>query len=308
MNIRRLRHFLVLAEEKNFHRAATRLYLSQPALSQSLKALEEELGVQLVERRPFRLTPAGEVLWAEGQRLLEAAEALKERVRRAGQGVLRFGVPENLLPDLMPLLDALRRGLGQALEIRELHTPDQVRALKAGVLDYGLAGLRVDDPGIAREPLFTIPMVVALPEDHPLAREEAVSLAALKEEGFLLFSRERLPPLHEAYMAVFRQAGFAPRVVREVERFAEAVSLVAAGLGVHLTLAPYRIYPHPGVVLRPLAEGMGLEVALIYRKDPPPPRLAEVLKGLRAYAESPWPSPSDQASSISPISSSTGTP
>ena len=146
MDPRRLKAFLVLAEEKSFHKAAERLYLSQPALTQRIQALERELGVRLLERRPFRLTPAGDLLRREGARLLKELEALKEAVRRAGQEALRFGVPENLLPDLMPLLDHLRRGLGQAVEVLEMHTPEQVRALKEGRLDYGLAGLKVEDP------------------------------------------------------------------------------------------------------------------------------------------------------------------
>ncbi|SDF06373.1 DNA-binding transcriptional regulator, LysR family [Thermus arciformis] len=276
MNLRRLRLFLLLAEEKNFHRAAERAYLSQPALSQQIRALEEELGVKLLERKPFRLTPAGEALKEEGKRLLEEVEALKERVRRAGWRELRFGVPENLLPDLMPLLDHLRRGLGQAVEVLEMHTPEQVRALKEGRLDYGLAGLKVADPRIGEEPLFKVPIVALLPEGHPLAKEERVALWDLREEPFLLIPRETLPPLHEAFMEVFRKAGFAPKVVREVARFPQAVSLVAAGVGVYLTLAPYRVFPHPGTVLRPLKEEAALQVSLIYRKDPAPPRLAEV--------------------------------
>ncbi|ALJ92012.1 LysR family transcriptional regulator [Thermus aquaticus] len=284
MDLRRLRLFLLLAEEKNFHRAAERAYLSQPALSQQIQALERELGVRLLERRPFRLTPAGEALAREGKALLREVEALKERVRRAGREGLRFGVPENLLPDLMPLLDHLRRGLGEAVEVLEMHTPEQVKALKEARLDYGLAGLKVADPAIEEEPLFKVPIVVLLPEDHPLAGQERVPLAELREAPFLLLSRETLPPLHEAFLEVFRRAGFAPRVVREVSRFSQAVSLVAAGVGVHLTLAPYRVFPHPGTVLRPLEEEASLQVALIYRKDPPPPRLGEVRALLRAWA------------------------
>ncbi|TBH17574.1 LysR family transcriptional regulator [Thermus thermamylovorans] len=283
MDLRRLRAFLVLAEEGNFHRAAERLFLSQPALSQRIRALEQELGVELLRRRPFRLTPAGEALLREAREVLLAWDRAKEAVRRAALRGLRFGVPENLLPDLMPLLDHLRRGLGEAVEVLEMHTPEQVQALKEGRLDYGLAGLKVGDPAIAREPLLEVPIVVVLPEGHPLAARERVPLGALKEESFLLLPRETLPPLHEAFMEVFRRAGFTPRVVREVARFPQAVSLVAAGLGVHLTLAPYRVFPHPGAVLRPL-EGAALQVALIYRKNPPPPRLEEVRELLRALA------------------------
>ncbi|RTH01504.1 LysR family transcriptional regulator [Thermus scotoductus] len=282
MDLRRLRLFLLLAEEKNFHRAAEKAYLSQPTLSQQIQALEQELGVRLLERRPFRLTPAGEVLKQEGKRLLEEAEALKERVRRAGRQELRFGVPENLLPDLMPLLDHLRRGLGQPVEILEMHTPEQVKALREGKLDYGLAGLRVEDPAIGQEPLLQVPIVVALPEGHPLAHRERVPLKALKEAPFLLLPKETLPPLYEAFMEVFRRAGFTPRVAREVARFSQAVSLVAAGVGVYLTLAPYRVFPHPGVVLKPLEEEAALQVSLIYRLTPPPPRLSEVQELLKA--------------------------
>ncbi len=282
MDLRRLRLFLLLAEEKNFHRAAEKAYLSQPALSQQIKALEQELGVKLLERRPFRLTPAGEVLVQEGRQLLQEVEALKARVRRAHREELRFGVPENLLPDLMPLLDHLRRGLGQPVEILEMHTPEQVKALREGQLDYGLAGLRVEDPLIGQEPLLQVPIVVALPEEHPLASRERVPLKALKEEPFLLLPKETLPPLYEAFMEVFRRAGFTPRVVREVARFSQAVSLVAAGVGVYLTLAPYRVFPHPGVVLKPLEEEAALQVSLIYRTTPPPPRLGEVRELLKA--------------------------
>ncbi len=290
MDLRRLRLFLLLAEEGNFHRAAEKAYLSQPALSQHIQALEKALGVKLLERRPFRLTPAGEVLQREGKRLLAEVEALKERVRQAGRGQpgkgylgeLRFGVPENLLPDLMPLLDHLRRGLGQPVEILEMHTPEQVKALKEGQLDYGLAGLRVEDPAIGQEPLLPVPIVVALPEGHPLASRKRVPLKALREEPFLLLPKEVLPPLHEAFMAVFQQAGFTPKVVREVARFSQAVSLVAAGVGVYLTLAPYRVFPHPGVVLKPLEEEPALQVSLIYRTHPAPPRLSEVRALLKA--------------------------
>ncbi|WP_022797759.1 LysR family transcriptional regulator [Thermus islandicus] len=283
MDLRRLRLFLLLVEERNFHKAAERAYLSQPALSQQIRALERELGVKLLERRPFRLTPAGEALKEGGRRLLEEAEALKERVRRAWREGLRFGVPENLLPDLMPLLDHLRRGLGQAVEILEMHTPEQVKALKEDRLDYGLAGLKVVDPGIGEEPLFKVPIVVLLPEDHPLAGEERVPLRALRDEPFILLPRETLPPLREAFLEVFRRAGFVPRVVREVARFPQAVSLVAAGVGIHLTLAPYRVFPHPGTVLKPLEEEAALQVSLIYRKEPPPPRLSEVRGLLRSW-------------------------
>ncbi|WP_105317769.1 LysR family transcriptional regulator [Thermus tenuipuniceus] len=290
MNLRRLRLFLLLAEERNFHRAAEKAYLSQPALSQQIQALEQELGVKLLERRPFRLTPAGEVLVREGRQLLQEVEALKARVRCANRGQpgkgyleeLRFGVPENLLPDLMPLLDHLRRGLGQPVEILEMHTPEQVKALKEGQLDYGLAGLRVEDPAIGQEPLLRVPIVVALPEEHPLASRERVPLKALEGEPFLLLPKEILPPLYEAFMEVFRRAGFTPRVAREVARFSQAVSLVAAGVGVYLTLAPYRVFPHPGVVLKPLEEEAALQVSLIYRLTPPPPRLLEVRELLKA--------------------------
>ncbi|ETN87826.1 LysR family transcriptional regulator [Thermus sp. NMX2.A1] len=282
MDLRRLRLFLLLAEEKNFHRAAEKAYLSQPTLSQQIQALEQELGVRLLERRPFRLTPAGEVLVREGRQLLQEVEALRARVRRANREELRFGVPENLLPDLMPLLDHLRRGLGQPVEILEMHTPEQVKALKEGQLDYGLAGLQVEDPIIGQEPLLRVPIVVALPEGHPLASRERVPLKALKEEPFLLLPKETLPPLYEAFMEVFRRAGFTPRVAREVARFSQAVSLVAAGVGVYLTLAPYRVFPHPGVVLKPLEEEAALQVSLIYRLTPPPPRLLEVRELLKA--------------------------
>jgi DNA-binding transcriptional LysR family regulator len=96
------------------------------------------------------------------------------------------------------------------VEVLEMHTPEQVKALKEARLDYGLAGLKVADPAIEEEPLFKVPIVVLLPEDHPLAGQERVPLAELREAPFLLLSRETLPSLHEAFLEVFRRAGFAP--------------------------------------------------------------------------------------------------
>lgn len=288
LDLRKLRAFIALAETGSFRRAAQKVFLTQPALSQAIRALEKELKVELVRRRPFGLTPAGEVLLEEGRALLRQAQLLEERVRKAGQQGVRVGVPENLLLDLLPLLDALRKALKTPVEVLEMHTPEQVLALKEGRLDYGLAGLKVEDEGIAVEPLLEVPFYVALPEDHPLAQEEAVELARLREEPFILMPKEALPPLYEAFMEVFKEAGFQPRVVREAVRFPQGISLVAAGIGVYPFLAPYRYLPHPGAVLKPLWVGgrpPGLRVALIYRKDPVPPHLEAVRESLRTFLE-----------------------
>lgn len=286
LDLRKLRAFIALAETGSFRKAAKKVFLTQPALSQAIRALERELKVELVHRRPFRLTPAGEVLLEEGRALLRQAQLLEERVRKAGQGGVRVGVPENLLLDLFPLLDALRKALEAPVEVLEMHTPEQVQALLEGRLDYGLAGLRVEEEGIAVEPLLKVPFYIALPEGHPLAGEKAVELALLKEAPFILMPKEALPPLYEAFMEVFKEAGFRPKVVREAVRFPQGISLVAAGIGVYPFLAPYRYLPHPGAVLKPLlVEGKppGLQVALIYRANPVPPHLEAVRMSLKAF-------------------------
>lgn len=286
LDLRKLRTFIALAETGSFRKAAKKVFLTQPALSQAIRALERELKVELAHRRPFRLTPAGEVLLEEGRALLRQAQLLEERVRKAGQGGVRVGVPENLLLDLFPLLDALRKALEAPVEVLEMHTPEQVQALLEGRLDYGLAGLRVEEEGIAVEPLLKVPFYIALPEGHPLAGEKAVELALLKEAPFILMPKEALPPLYEAFMEVFKEAGFRPKVVREAVRFPQGISLVAAGIGVYPFLAPYRYLPHPGAVLKPLLVGgkpPGLQVALIYRANPVPPHLEAVRMSLKAF-------------------------
>lgn len=286
LDLRKLRAFITLAETGSFRKAAKKVFLTQPALSQAIRALERELKVELAHRRPFRLTPAGEVLLEEGRALLRQAQLLEERVRKAGQGGVRVGVPENLLLDLFPLLDALRKALEAPVEVLEMHTPEQVQALLEGRLDYGLAGLRVEEEGIAVEPLLKVPFYIALPEGHPLAGEKAVELALLKEAPFILMPKEALPPLYEAFMEVFKEAGFRPKVVREAVRFPQGISLVAAGIGVYPFLAPYRYLPHPGAVLKPLLVGgkpPGLQVALIYRANPVPPHLEAVRMSLKAF-------------------------
>lgn len=286
LDLRKLRAFIALAETGSFRKAAQRVFLTQPALSQAIRTLEKELKVELVRRRPFGLTPAGEVLFEEGRALLKQAQLLVERVQKAAQKGVRVGVPENLLLDLFPLLDALRKALGTPVEILEMHTPEQVQALLEGRLDYGLAGLKVENASIAVEPLLKVPFYIALPEGHPLAQEEAVELVHLEGEPFILMPREALPPLYEAFMEVFKEAGFRPKVVREAVRFPQGISLVAAGIGVYPFLAPYRYLPHPGAVLRPLlvkGRPPGLQVALIHRKDPIPPHLEAVRRGLQAF-------------------------
>ncbi|MGQ9510881.1 MAG: LysR family substrate-binding domain-containing protein, partial [Thermaceae bacterium] len=238
--------------------------------------------------------PAGEVLYREGQALLQEAQSLVEKVRQAGQQGVRIGVPENLLLDLFPLLNALRKALGVPVEVLEMHTPDQVLALKEKRLEYGLAGLKVEEEGIAEEPLLDVPFYLALPEGHPLAKEEAVELGLLREENFILMPKEALPPLYQAFMELFKEAGFQPKVVREAARFPQGISLVAAGVGVYPFLAPYRYLPHPGTILRPLLVGgkpPGLRVSLIYRQHPPPPHLEAVRKAVKGFLEGPRETP-----------------
>ncbi|GLW09079.1 transcriptional regulator [Microtetraspora sp. NBRC 13810] len=291
LELRQLHSFTVLAEELHFGHAAVRLGIAQPPLSQQIRRLEERVGHPLFER-----TSRGVVLTAAGRELLPAARQALDRVadglgaaRRAGDGeagTLRAGLAASLALTVLPqVITAFRaRHPGVHLEIHELTTTEQVRALHGEVIDVGLLREAGERPGLEIEPLFAEEVVAVLPEDHPLAARRRVPLAGLAADPFVLLPREHGPELHDRLTGLCRAAGFEPRIGQRAVEWQTVAALVAAGLGVSLAPASVTGIRIAGAVYRSLAgRPAHTTVALAWRRDDPAPLLARFLTVARTH-------------------------
>jgi DNA-binding transcriptional LysR family regulator len=244
---RQIHYFAVLAEEGHFGRAAERLGLAQPALTQQIQRLEELLDCTLLHRRPrVELTAAGEHFLAGSQRILADLESAVEAARRAGRGetgTLSLGLVASTL--LLPsITDALREFAtthpAVRLEVAAMDTSEQLEALRRGRIELGLMRDPPSETFLRAETLLRERFVIAIPPSHRLARRRGVTLSSLKEEPFILFQRSVNPRLHDQITALCRAAGFEPRVVQEVRDVQSRLGMVAAGLGVTITAASLR--------------------------------------------------------------------
>lgn len=246
IEIRHLRYFLAVAEELNFSRAAERLGIAQPPLSQQIARLEELVGQRLFERRPrVGLTSAGRALATSARRLVEQLRLDVEEARRAGQGqagALTIGFPASALMTWFP---RAVRGFREkypdvSLRLRELPSSEQVTALEEGAIDVGLLRGTVFDERLQWEVLLEEPFVAVLPGSHKLRDREAIRLAELAGEGFVLFPRAVAPALRDEISAIFGQAGVQPLTVLEAQEWLTIVGLVETGIGVSIAPASFR--------------------------------------------------------------------
>jgi DNA-binding transcriptional LysR family regulator len=274
MELRHLRYFVTVAEELHFGRAAQRLHLSQPPLSMQIKALEQELGAQLLERsqRRVELTPAGQVFLKEAREILARVEQAGDAARRAARGevgelIVGFVTiaDYNLLPQTLSAFRA--RNPGIRLVLREATSDAQLRELVEQRMDVGFVITPVVDERLALLPLLREPLVAALPRQHPLARGRGpLSLARLQDLPFILFPRHMAQGLYDDIVSFCRLAGFSPRVEQEAVQMQTIVSLVSSGLGVALIPASLRHLGRTGVVYRSLSEtSPSTEIALAWR-------------------------------------------
>jgi DNA-binding transcriptional LysR family regulator len=275
MDLRRLRYFVVAAEELNFSRAAERLRIAQPPLSSQIKRLENELGVLLFDRtgRGVRLTDAGYVLLEEARRIfiqLEQTARIVERVGSGKVGRLSLGfVPSATNEVLPPVLYQFRRGFPDVELFLHEMMPDQVvQRLHGRQIDVGFFYLPFDDSALDIRPVSREPLVVALPEMHPLAKEPEIDLRALEREPFVLPRRYNMPGLYGQVTEVCRQAGFTPRTVqKDVWLMQTIVGLVASGIGVALVPASLRNFRRKGVVYKTVRElSPTVEMGVVWRR------------------------------------------
>ncbi|WP_394831284.1 LysR substrate-binding domain-containing protein [Pendulispora rubella] len=291
VELRHLRYFLVLAEELHFGRAARRLHIAQPGLSQQIQALERELGVELVDRsrRRMQLTAAGRTFFEEGRRGMVQLERAIDLARRAGRGEvgrLSLGAAESATYAILPsLLRAyVRRYPDVDLAVREMSSGVQLAALERGEIDIAFIRTPVEIKDFETMPLTEESMALVLPEDHPLARKRMVPLTALSNERFILHPTPASGWTEFMY-AVCRHAGFEPRISQSASETTVAVSFVAAGLGV--TLVPESLSDaarRPGVVTRPVASPVpNTQLLVVYPREGLPETARAFLEIVRQW-------------------------
>jgi DNA-binding transcriptional LysR family regulator len=312
LELRQLRYFIAVAEEKHFGRAALRLHMTQPPLSQTIQGLEQMLGTPLFVRtkRSVALTPAGLALLPEAQRILQQAAALPDLAQRAASGnagllTLSFisTADYSILP---PLLLQFRERFPQVrIDLREATTDVQLDDLVLGKIDAGL--LLPPLPDKARTqldylPLLSEPLLAAIPAGWAAAKNRgkgggntgssgALSLKALAELPLIIFPRRISPAFHDTIIACFRDAGVTPHIGQEAIQMQTIIGLVSAGMGMALVPQSVSNLKRPGVDYRPLRDATALiETGLAWRRDNASPVLAAMLAMLRE-AQGSTPSP-----------------
>jgi len=260
--LRQLRYFVAVSEELHFGRAARRLHMTQPPLSDQIRRLEERLGVILLERdrRSVRLTDEGRFFLEEARKILGEVEGSVERLRelqRGFRGTLRIAfVGSSGFVVLPTILRHFRREYPSVkLVLLEMTTAEQQRALPEGTVDVAIGRELSGNPELVETPVARESLVVALPSDHPLARREVVALTDLAGEDFIFQPRSIGLRYHDRLLALCQGAGFSPRIVQEANLLQTHVNLVAAGLGVSLLPGSVRVLRMPGVAYRELEGG-----------------------------------------------------
>lgn len=293
IELRQLRYFVSVAEEMHFGRAAARLHMTQPPLSQTIQSLEAALGTELFDRsrRKVALTAAGSALLPQAQRLLAEAEALPELVRRAAAGESgRLSLAFVSTADysvLPPTLREFRERYPQVqIELRESTTDMQLEDLAQGRIDAGLLIPPLPDKLKAELEYLKVlsePLVLAAPKGLPgLRGQSAVRLAALGDMPLIIFPRRIAPAFHDAILGCFRQAGLSPRIGQEAIQMQTIVGLVSAGMGIALVPQSVSNLKRPGVEYKPLLDRAPItEIGLACRRDNRSPVLRAFLELLR---------------------------
>jgi DNA-binding transcriptional LysR family regulator len=276
MELRQLRHALVLAETLNFTRAAERLHMAQPPLSTSIRKLEEELGVTLFERLPtgLKVTKEGQAVLRQARRVLFFVEEVRRAAREgeAGeQGLLRVGFTGSATYVLMPnLIQAFRSAYPRVeLMIDEATTSDLLRRLEQQTLDIAVVAYPVLEPTTAQvAPLLEGRLMLAVGPESPLAARTEIALSDLGDQPFIIHSRTLAPNMHALTMDAFRTAGVQPRIVQEAAQVHTILRLVESGMGVGLVADFVARYAGGGVKLLPVTDvaaqlRMGLALAML---------------------------------------------
>ena len=299
LGLKRLRSFIVAAEEENVGRAARRLRLAQPALTRQLRALEDEVGAQLLERHPrgVRLTPAGAAFLQHAQRVVAAADdavrSAREAAARRCHDVLRISPPDwpNRARPVQQAIEALRLTMPHvAIEYDPTPWTMHAAALLSGTIDvgFGIAMSAADyEAGVTAHWLLDEPGCSAvLRETHPLASQPSVALRDLRDIPLLVPDRDVAPVLHDQMVATVRSGGYEPRVVTGPPSFALAAQLIVAGAG--WTIATHSVGEEPphGAAVVPIEDvQLILGFFVLQRESDDRASVHEIVRHVRAAIE-----------------------
>ena len=272
MELRHLRYLVAVAEELHFGRAALRLNISQPPLSQQIRQLEEELGVQLFQRtkRVVRLTEAGKRVVDEAYQVLGQVDHFARVAAKAGEGEighLSVGVPGGGSEILVESLKFVAsRYPAVRIELQYMTTGMQIEALREGRIHAGFLNLPVHEPGLTLETVRKEPLCVAMPKGHPLARHQSIPISELKGQRVIMFLRRVAPGLHDEITAMCQNAGFTLNAIHETDNVVAGMTLVSAELGISFcTPSIRRLWPE--LVFRQVKSPVYVEQAVAYRRD-----------------------------------------
>jgi DNA-binding transcriptional LysR family regulator len=297
MELRHLRYFIAVAEELHFGRAAERLCIAQPPLSQQIRQLEREIGFALFYRtqRRVELTSAAALFLDEARGALaslDKAAAAGRRIARGEVGWLGIGYVGSATYQALPAILAAFRACHPDVELvlRELVSARQADALRDRRIHVGLARPALAGDGIVSEPLVREPLYAAVPAGHSLAASNGVRLADLAAEPFILFPRHPKPSYADWIYDLCETAGFSPTVVQESADMHTAIGLVAAGMGVTLVPASVRAAHREGVAYLPLTGELASvsELCLAYRVGDTTPVLEAFLAVARSVPGPGW--------------------
>jgi DNA-binding transcriptional LysR family regulator len=293
LSLRQLRYFVAVAEQLHFGRAAERLRMAQPPLTQQIQKLERELGYHVFFRqsRKTALTEAGRVLLEEAVRILGEVDLAIERTRRAGRGEtgrVTLGTPPSVMLTRLPA--AIRRYREQCPEVhftlRELSTSAIADGLAAGALDIGLLREVESIGSLTTQVILREPVVAVLPRSHSLAARLRLSIRHLANEPFVLFPRRLGEAFYDRLLSCCVDAGFTPHVVQEATQWQSVVTFVETGLGVSLAPACVERFRWPGVVYRRLP-GLSTSISVCAPAATTSAPVAAFLQALRAELPGP---------------------
>lgn len=277
MELRHLRYFIAVAEELHFGRAAERLGISQPPLSQQIQALEEEIGARLFERtnRRVELTDAGRLFLDESRQVLaqvDKAVLLARRAHLGELGELKIGFTSSapFTSNIPSSIHAFRKAYPDVhLDLQEMSSRQVLKALLEESLQVGVIRPLALPDAVHWVELFREPLVAVLRADHPLAAgsEDGLAIAALAEEPFVFFPRSYGTGLYDQVIALTRQAGFSPRIAQEASEAMTIIGLVSAGLGVSILPASFRRTRVDGVVYRTLSDPEATTAVWLVRRQ-----------------------------------------
>jgi DNA-binding transcriptional LysR family regulator len=292
--LHQLHAFVVLAEELHFGRAAQRLGIAQPPLSQQIRRLEVKVGHALFDRGASQvvLTAAGRELLPAAQRALDEVAGGLDAARRVGAGEtgrLRIGFAASLALTVLPeMLRGYREAFPRVdLDIREMTTAPQIAALRDHVIDIGLLREPPDEEGLLVEEILSERFVAVLPTAHPQATQRVVHIGVLADEPFVIMPRAVAPTVHDRILQVCAEAGFQPRITQRAVEWQTVAALVEAGLGVSIAPASIARIRLRGVAYRRITpDAVRTTAALCWRRDERNPLVHHLLGTVRGLGPS----------------------